>query len=75
MDSIGAVKRRTKNNFTRHPTPHTTRPIHCGIRQPYPKQPHNWCGVCQSLGFEGKTHRLGQSRLDQPKQVIEQHKG
>jgi hypothetical protein len=31
-------KKRSKNDFTRHPTPHTTRPTCHGIRQPYQKQ-------------------------------------
>jgi hypothetical protein len=33
LGSTGAVKRHSKNNFTSHPTPHTTRPIHRGIQQ------------------------------------------
>jgi hypothetical protein len=37
LGSAGAVKRRSKNELTRHPNPCTTRPLHRGIQQPHPK--------------------------------------
>jgi hypothetical protein len=37
LGPVGAVKRQSKNHFTRHPTVHTTRPIHHRMWQPYLK--------------------------------------
>jgi hypothetical protein len=38
LGSARATKRHSKNDLTRHPTPHTTCPLHCGIRKLYPKR-------------------------------------
>jgi hypothetical protein len=37
LGSAGEVKRHSKNDLTRHPTPRMTRPLHHRIRQLYPK--------------------------------------
>jgi hypothetical protein len=53
----GAVKRRSKNDLMRHPTPHATHPIHRGYDNHIRNRSHDCCGVCQSSGFEGETHQ------------------
>jgi hypothetical protein len=38
LGSASMVKRRNKNDLTRHPTPHMMHHLHHEIRQPYPKR-------------------------------------
>jgi hypothetical protein len=57
------------------PTPHIPRPLHQGIRPPYPKWVTWLLWACQCLGFEGETRQSGQSRPKQPERGTKQHKG
>jgi hypothetical protein len=75
LGSVGAVKRRSKNDFMHHLTPHVMDPIHHRIQQPYSKWVPQLLWGLSKLRVRRQNRSTGQSCLEQLKRGTKRHNG